>query len=112
MTRSIVWLCWPLNPSILSNPNNVEVSSNFLYVLYFYLHLFAQYRQLSTHNPDKALAVISAAGWLSKEEYGDSNVFYRHDVSNSHVDPATKFIQESCIVENQADKHASNLKVC
>ena len=63
------------------------------------------------HNPDKALAVISAAGWLTKEEYGDSNLFYRHDISNSHVDPATKSIQESCIVENHVDKQASNLKV-
>lgn len=63
------------------------------------------------HHPDKALAVISAAGWLSKEDYGDSNLFYHHDVSVSHTDHMTKSIQESCIAENQADKHASNLKV-
>lgn len=66
--------------------------------------------QLSVHHPDKALAVISAAGWLSKENYGDSNLFYHHDVSVSHTDHMTKSIQESCIAENQADKHASNLK--
>ena len=69
------------------------------------------FRQVSIHNPDKAIAVISAAGWLSKEDYGDSNVFYRHDISVSHTDPIIKAIQESCVVENQADKHASNLKV-
>ena len=66
--------------------------------------------QLSVHHPDKTLAVISAAGWLSKEDYGDSNVFYRHDVSISHTDPLTKSVQESCVAENQADKHASNLR--
>lgn len=66
--------------------------------------------QLSTHHPDKAIAVISAAGWLSKEDYGDSNLFYRHDVSISHTDPHIKMIQESCISENHNDKHAFNLK--
>ena len=29
------------------------------------------FRQLSTHNPDITLAVVSAAGWIKKEDYGD-----------------------------------------
>ncbi|XP_033104012.1 uncharacterized secreted protein ARB_06907-like [Anneissia japonica] len=65
---------------------------------------------LATHYPDRALAVIPLAGWNKKEEYGDSNVFFRHDVSTSHVDPATKAILEACIAENEADRHVSNLQ--
>ena len=38
---------------------------------------------LATHYPDRALAVISLAGWIKKEEYGDSNIFFRYEsVSN------------------------------
>ncbi|XP_052766387.1 uncharacterized protein LOC128207480 isoform X2 [Mya arenaria] len=61
------------------------------------------------HYPDRALALIALAGWIKKEEYGDSNLFFRHDISASHVDPFLKSILESCIVENDADQHASNL---
>lgn len=31
---------------------------------------------LATHYPDKALAIIALAGWISKESYGDSNLFF------------------------------------
>lgn len=34
---------------------------------------------------------------------------HRHDIATSHVDPAVKSILESCIVENDADQHVSNL---
>lgn len=73
-----------------------------------YNHLL---RQLSTHHPDIALAVISIAGWIKKEDYGDSNMFFKHDISVSHTDPSTKHVMEACISENDADKHVSNLKV-
>ncbi|XP_032222386.1 uncharacterized secreted protein ARB_06907 isoform X1 [Nematostella vectensis] len=65
--------------------------------------------QLGTHYPDNTLALISAAGWIRKEDYGDSNLFFRHDVSTSHVDPIVKSLMESCVAENDADKHVSNL---
>ena len=39
------------------------------------------------------------------------SIFFRHDVSTSHVDAVTKFIMESCIAENDADQHASNIQV-
>ncbi|XP_070577207.1 uncharacterized protein [Ptychodera flava] len=65
---------------------------------------------LATHYPDRALAVMSLAGWIKKEEYGDSNEFFRHDTSTSHTDPAVKAIMEACIAENNADIHISNLK--
>ena len=32
---------------------------------------------LATHYPDRALAIVSLAGWIKKEEYGDSNIFFR-----------------------------------
>jgi len=68
-------------------------------------------RQLGTHYPDHALAVISAAGWIKKEDYGESNLFFRHDISTSHTSPAVKGILEACTAENDADKHVSNLHV-
>lgn len=33
----------------------------------------------------------------------------RHDIASSHTNPMTKAILESCIVENDADQHVSNL---
>ncbi|XP_078593733.1 uncharacterized protein LOC144871759 [Branchiostoma floridae x Branchiostoma japonicum] len=65
---------------------------------------------LATHHPDRALAVVSLAGWIKKEEYGDSNVFFRHDTSTSTADPSVKAIMEACIAENDADRHVSNLR--
>ncbi|CAI9730593.1 secreted ARB_06907-like [Octopus vulgaris] len=65
---------------------------------------------LATHFPDRALAVVSLAGWIKKEEYGDSNLFFRHDISASHTDPSVKAIMEAAIAENDADRHVSNLK--
>lgn len=32
---------------------------------------------LATHFSDMALAVVSLAGWIRKEDYGDSNLFFR-----------------------------------
>lgn len=33
---------------------------------------------IATHYPDRALALVSLAGWIKKEEYGDSNLFFRY----------------------------------
>ncbi|KAI8515053.1 hypothetical protein Bbelb_076440 [Branchiostoma belcheri] len=65
---------------------------------------------LATRHADRALAVVSLAGWIKKEEYGDSNVFFRHDISTSTADPSVKAIMEACIAENDADRHVSNLQ--
>ncbi|KAK3790655.1 hypothetical protein RRG08_048780 [Elysia crispata] len=65
---------------------------------------------LATHFPDRALGLVSLAGWIKKEEYGDSNLFFRHDISNSFVDPSLKSIMEACVAENDVDKHSSNLR--
>ncbi|XP_041353509.1 uncharacterized secreted protein ARB_06907-like isoform X2 [Gigantopelta aegis] len=65
---------------------------------------------LATHYPDRALAVVSLAGWIKKEEYGDSNLFFRHDTATSHTDPAVKAIMEASIAENDADRHVLNLQ--
>ncbi|KAH9509120.1 hypothetical protein Btru_049103 [Bulinus truncatus] len=66
---------------------------------------------LATHFPDMAVGLISLAGWIKKEEYGDSNLLFRHDISTSHIDPAVKAIMEACIAENDADRFVANLKV-
>ncbi|XP_062603242.1 uncharacterized protein LOC134265019 [Saccostrea cucullata] len=65
---------------------------------------------LATHYPDRSLGLVTLAGWIKKEEYGDSNLFFRHDISASHVDPAIKFILEACIAENDVDRHITNIK--
>ncbi|ELU12464.1 hypothetical protein CAPTEDRAFT_191936 [Capitella teleta] len=65
---------------------------------------------LATHYPDRVIALIPLAGWNKKEEYGDSNAFFRHDISSSEVDPRLKAILESCVSENEVDRHVSNLK--
>jgi hypothetical protein len=73
--------------------------------------MFSLSRQLSTHHPDIALAVVSIAGWISKENYGESNLFFKYDISLGHTDASVKHVMESCIAENDAEKHVSNLKV-
>jgi hypothetical protein len=42
---------------------------------------------LATHYPDRSLALISLAGWIKKEDYGDSNLFFRylHRLIDSHL---------------------------
>jgi len=65
---------------------------------------------ISTHFPDKALAVVTAAGWMRKEYYGDSNVLFEHDICTSYVDAQLKAIFESSVVESYVDLLAPNLK--
>ncbi|GFO46042.1 afadin-and alpha-actinin-binding protein [Plakobranchus ocellatus] len=65
---------------------------------------------LATHYPDRAIGLVSLAGWIKKEEYGDSNLFFRHDIATSFADPSLKAIMEACVAENDVDKHLSNLK--
>ncbi|XP_060070908.1 uncharacterized protein LOC132550832 [Ylistrum balloti] len=65
---------------------------------------------LATHFPDRAIGLVSLAGWIKKEEYGDSNLFFRHDLATSHIDPAIKAVMEACIAENDADRHITNLQ--
>ena len=42
---------------------------------------------LATHYPDRSLALISLAGWIKKEDYGDSNLFFRylHRLIDNHL---------------------------
>lgn len=87
--------------------SDVVMFSNFIIILQMCFLI----RHLGTHYPDHALAVVSAAGWIKKEDYSDSNLFFRHDISTSHTSPAVKAILEACIAENDPDKHVSNLHV-
>ncbi|XP_014674933.1 PREDICTED: uncharacterized protein LOC106815023 [Priapulus caudatus] len=66
--------------------------------------------QVATHYTDRALAVVSLAGWIRKEDYGDSNLFMRHDVAAADVDPFLKAILESCVTTCDAERHAGNIR--
>lgn len=89
----------------------VSRTYNFLHSVIFPRCDFSRFRQLSMHHPDIALAVVSIAGWICKENYGDSNTFFKYDISLSYVDASVKHVMESCVIENDAEKHMSNLKV-
>ena len=32
---------------------------------------------LAAHFPDRAIGLAALAGWIKKEEYGDSNLFFK-----------------------------------
>lgn len=59
--------------------------------------------------PDHVIAVQPSAGWISKEQYGDSNAFMRLDVSLSWVEPALSSILWRSTAEHDADLMLPNL---
>lgn len=65
---------------------------------------------IATHVPNRAMGVISAAGWIRKEYYGHSNRFFVHDIGHSYIDSSLKSILENTFIEYNSDLHASNLK--
>ncbi|PAA77347.1 hypothetical protein BOX15_Mlig010965g3, partial [Macrostomum lignano] len=66
---------------------------------------------LATHWPGRAIGVASLSGWLRKEDYGDNNVYFRHDLSSWQVSPKLKSILEAANAENYVDSHLTNIKV-
>ena len=60
---------------------------------------------------NRAIGVASVAGWIKKEQYGDSNTLYKHDISSPHLDAQLKAVVETTVHENYPDLLASNLKV-
>ena len=65
---------------------------------------------LASHDTDRAIGIVVAAGWIRKEEYGDSNRFFLHDIGHAHVDPGLKSILESSFSEYNADIFTGNLR--
>lgn len=63
----------------------------------------------SVTQPQHLMAMLPAAGWLSKEEYGEENAFFKHDIGKTYIEPATKALVESCFAENNADTFAANV---
>ena len=45
----------------------------------------------ATLNPGRAIGVNSAAGWIHKEDYGDSNTVFRQDVAVSEVRRVSRY---------------------
>lgn len=60
--------------------------------------------------PDRFICVLPASGWIKKEEYGNSNLFFNLDVSTSFASPSIKLILERSLSEYHVDRLASNLQ--
>lgn len=65
---------------------------------------------LATNSPDRFLCALPTAGWIRKEEYGNSNLFFSLDSSSSFTDPALKVILEIAMGEYHVDRVVSNLR--
>lgn len=62
------------------------------------------------HNADRTLGLLPAAGWLSKQTYGDSNQWNMFDVQRSFGSADAAAAMEAAFLQYDADKHASNLR--
>jgi len=60
---------------------------------------------VGTHFPDRALAVVPAAGWISMEMY----IPYVLRIGNSFISPFLKYILEASIAEYDVDYYAGHL---
>lgn len=49
------------------------------------------------------------AGWNRKEQYGDSNTLFLHDLRLDTVDARLQYILTAAVQENMVDRHAPNL---
>jgi hypothetical protein len=65
---------------------------------------------MGVNNPNSAICLSAAAGWIRKEEYATSNSFFSLDVSNSYIDLGLKSILETAMSEFHVDKLIENLQ--
>lgn len=65
---------------------------------------------MGVNNPNSAICLSSAAGWIRKEEYATSNSFFSLDISNSYIDLGLKSILEMAMSEYHVDKLIENLQ--
>lgn len=65
---------------------------------------------LGTLKPDRCIALVPLSGWIRKEEYGDSNTFFKYDTMSSFTEPYLKYILESSVSEYNTDMFISNLR--
>ena len=63
---------------------------------------------LLARDTDRAIGMVSIAGWVRKEAYGDSNRFLLHDIGHSYIDAAMKNIVEATFSEYSIDLYSSN----
>ena len=64
----------------------------------------------AVHDPDRALGLAPVAGWMKRQYYGDTNVFFTHDVSTNHLDPVAAGVYEAAVAENNVDLLLPNLR--
>jgi hypothetical protein len=64
---------------------------------------------MSVNIPNHFICINSNAGWIKKEEYGNSNALFGFDISSSYIEPRLKEIIEKSLHEFHVDKLISNL---
>ncbi|CAJ1362584.1 unnamed protein product, partial [Effrenium voratum] len=65
---------------------------------------------LASAAPDRVLGVAASCGWYSREEYGDANNLWVHEVSLMHMDKMLLGVLHASVAVNENSLHASNLK--
>ena len=55
------------------------------------------------------MGLAPVAGWVKRQYYGDTNVFFIHDLSTNHLDPMAMGLFEAAIAENNLDLYIPNL---
>ena len=53
---------------------------------------------IASHYPDRCIALMSLASWIKKEEYGDSNLFFRFAFRSSYIIPSFGYIKWHTVV--------------
>ena len=61
--------------------------------------------------PDRAVGLSANAGWLRKEQYGDSNTLFLHDSSLHALEPGLKAVLEASVAENMVGLATAPLAV-
>eukprot|EP00041_Stephanoeca_diplocostata_P021451 m.500089 g.500089 ORF g.500089 m.500089 type:complete len:980 (-) comp21830_c0_seq2:232-3171(-) len=59
--------------------------------------------------PGRTMCLNANAGWNRKEQYGDSNTLFLHDLRLDAVDARLQYVLGAAVQENMVDRHARNL---
>jgi pimeloyl-ACP methyl ester carboxylesterase len=64
---------------------------------------------LAVLDPDRAIAVILLAAWISKEHYGDANTIFDLDRSSAKASERTVAVLRSSVLDNAPDSLLANI---
>ena len=65
---------------------------------------------LATMAPERAIGVVSSAGWIKKEQYGDSNNFFLHDVAGATTEPALRQVSRHAEASTRGLKSSTKIE--